>query len=185
MSPFPKFHKKHGPPSESEAVPRESLELYANKLPAEILEEWQQSGWCAYGDGLLWSVDPSGYADVLADWLGSSTGLYAFLRTAFGDIYYWDGTKAYHLDVQVGDSTPVPRRMDILFDGLLCDKDYLEDVMKYKMFKQGLTKLGRLKKDECYAFAPPVAMGGSGKVETLKRYKLREQLAILAELAAK
>lgn len=185
MSRFQNFHKKHGPPSESEAVSQKSMDFYAGKLPAEVLEEWQHSGWCAYGDGLLWTVDPAAYVEVLDEWLGASAGLYAFLRTAFGDIYYWDGTGVTHLDVQDGDTTPVPRRMDILFDGLFCDKDYLENVLQYKMFKQALAKLGRLQRDECYAFSPPIAMGGSGKLETVRRYKLREQLSILAGLNSK
>lgn len=185
MSHFKKFNEMHGPPSEVETVPPEKLEFYAKRLPADLLEEWRQSGWCAYGDGLLWTVDPAAYEEVLEAWLGPTTGHYAFLRTAFGDIYYWDGAKAYHLDVQEGDISPVPRRMDMLFDGAFCDREYLDDVLQCKLFKKAVAKLGRLKKDECYAFVPPIALGGSGKVDTLKRYKLREQLALLAELTAK
>ncbi|MFP2910232.1 GAD-like domain-containing protein [Pyxidicoccus sp. 3LFB2] len=182
MSRFKKFSKKHGEPSNCEAVPQKSLELYANKLPAELLEEWQQSGWCSYGNGFLWTINPAEYMDVLEDWVESTEGLHPFLRTAFGDIFYWDGQDTQYLDVQEGDTTVVFRRMEMLFDGMLCDDKSLNDLLQHKTFKLALPRLGPPTKDEVYAFVPPVAMGGSGELDTLKRYKLREHLTILAQL---
>jgi len=182
MSRFKKFSKRHGPPSECEPVPQESLDRYADKLPVELLEEWKQTGWCAYGNGFLWLINPAEYASVMEDWVESPEGAIPFLRTVFGDILYWDGKDAVFLDVQEGDTTVVFRRMEMLFDGMLCDDNTLNDLLQYKTFQQALPRLGAPKKDEVYAFVPPPTMGGSGGVETLKRYKLREHLALLAQV---
>jgi hypothetical protein len=182
MDRFPKFHKKHGPSFDCQGVPQEAFDRYADKLPADLFEEWRQRGWCGHGDGFFWTADPAELDDLLSGWFTDSIQRYAFVRTAFGGLFYWDGTDAQYLDVLLGDTSTVFGRMDMLFDGLFCDVGYLNDVLRHDVFLEALPRLGRLKKDECYAYTPPLAMGGPGTVDTLRRVKLREHLAILAQL---
>jgi integrase/recombinase XerD len=42
--------------------------------------------------------------------------------------------------------------------------------------------LGPPQRDECYGFHPAIALGGPGAADTWKRVKLREHLALLAQL---
>jgi len=72
--------------------------------------------------------------------------------------------------------------MSELFDSLLCDDSYLEDSLHYELFPPALAKLDQLEWDECYGFLPPMPMGGPGTLDTLKRVKLLEHLAIVAQL---
>jgi hypothetical protein len=45
-----------------------------------------------------------------------------------------------------------------------------------------LHRLGSPERDECYAFASALALGGAGTSDTLQKVKLREHLAFLASL---
>jgi hypothetical protein len=181
MAPLDGFRKRHRPVSDSRPVSADVIARYADRLPAAILEEWKRSGWCAYGDGFLWTTDPAEYVDVMSDWLPSVDGIHALLRTAFGGIVYWDGTDMHYLDVLLGDTSLLPRRADILFDGTLCDDDYLNDVLRLDLFQQARPKLGKLTRDECYGFLPPLALGGPGTLDTLSRVDLSVHLALLAQ----
>ena len=178
MAFFFRFHERHGPAFDCIPATEAHCTHYKGKIPDELFEEWKQNGWCGYQDGFLWTVDPEQFLDLFDD----ASGRYAFLRTAFGGVIYWDGTDARYLDVLDGETSVVYQRMGMLFNDLLCDDDYLNNVLRYDLFQQALPKLGRLKKDECYGFLPPRAMGGPGTLDTLKRVKLREHLAILTQL---
>src|SRR5262245_59376225 len=123
MTRFPKFHAKHGPAFDCQPVPEAQCAQYHGKLPDEVIEEWQQQGWCGYQDGFLWTVNPEDLAHIFDD----NSGPIAFLRTAFGSVFYWDGSDAYKFDLMLGTSSLVFRKMAVLFDSMLCDDEYLED----------------------------------------------------------
>src|SRR4051812_38877289 len=93
MASFPRFHQQHGPAFDAEPVGEDQIAAYRGKLPDAILEDWREHGRCGYHDGFLWTVDP----DDLSEWLAE--GQYAFLRTAFGGVFYWDGQNAHYLDI--------------------------------------------------------------------------------------
>jgi hypothetical protein len=182
MGRFKKFEKKHGAPTQCVKSPAAIVKAYEGKLPDELLRNWEDRGWCAYGEGFLWTVNPDDYKAILAQWLNKSKGAYAFMRTAFGHIIYWDGENAQLLDVLGGDVSLLFHTMNLNFDGVLCDDDYLDAVLKQDLFKEALPKLGPPERDECYGFHPAIALGGPGTADTLRKVKLREHLALLAQI---
>jgi hypothetical protein len=182
MSAFDQFKKKHGPPAQCEKAPAASVAAYAGKLPDELLAEWTETGWCAYAGGLLWTVNPDEYKDILKEWLDDATNVYAFIRTAFGSIIYWDGEAAHYLDVLFGDVSLLFHNMELNFNGVLCDDQYLDDVIRRQLFVAALPRLGAPARDECYAFQPALALGGDESADNLQRVKLRQNLALLAQL---
>ncbi len=182
MNIFEKFKKKHGAPQKCEKVSEKQIKSFEGKLPDILLNEWKTTGWCCYGNGLLWTVNPNDYAEILEDWLDPQTEGYAFLRTAFGSIFFRNKTDNYFLDVLEKDVSRVFHRVDYVFDGTLCDNDYLNSVVLRPLFKKALAKLGRLEKDECYGVFPPLSLGGEIVVDSLEKVKIREYLAILTQL---
>lgn len=177
---FDDFKRKHGAPSRCEPVTEEQLRAFRGKLPDDLLAEWEASGWCAYGNGLLWTVNPDAFADSLDDWLDDPAGAYVYLRTAFGSLFVWDGSNNYYIDVLYKDVTRLFNRISFVFDGTLCDNDYLRDVIDRPLFSKAVSKFGPLSKDECYGCLPPPALGGSFELDFLERVKLREYLSIAA-----
>lgn len=179
MSAFEKFKKIHGAPQKCEKVSDKQIKTYKGKLSDDLLEEWKKSGWCSFGGGFIWTVNPEDYSGILDDWLEKSGESYAFARTAFGSIFFRNGSDNYFLDVLNEDVSRVFNRIDYVFDGTLCDDDYLDDVLLRPLFKQALDELGETAKDECYGVFPPPVMGGEVTLDNLKKVKIKEYLAIL------
>jgi hypothetical protein len=55
---FSRFLEKFGDPVERQKVPASSIEFYRGKLPNQLLEYWAEHGWCGYGGGIFWIVNP-------------------------------------------------------------------------------------------------------------------------------
>lgn len=182
MTSFEKFTKIYNPGTECRPAPTIALEKYSALLPSELLEHWRNFGWCAYGDGLIWIIDPDDLADVLDDWLGPGHGAIPFCRTAFADVFVWHQESVKSLAVQFGKFDEVMQSIAVFFDGPLCSDWYVNDMLQRKLFRQALKRLGPLQYDQCYAFEPVLALGGTGEVDTTRKVKLREYLGILSQI---
>ena len=62
-------HAGFGPPMAQREVPEARLQHYRGRLPEQLLAYWQRDGWCGWGQGLLWTVDPEAWRENLATWL--------------------------------------------------------------------------------------------------------------------
>jgi hypothetical protein len=182
MPQFEEFKKTHGPAANCRPVPTERLAAYNEKLPAALLAEWRESGWCAYGDGLIWLEDPDALKAPVKEWLGAKTKAIPFARSAFAHVFLWDAEAAYMLDPHHGTLAKIVNNINVVFDYVLCRKQYLEDVLDQKLFRKALKKLGPLQHDGCYGFEPAIALGGSASLANLNKVKLREHLSILSQL---
>jgi hypothetical protein len=179
---FERFKKKHGRPTKCQKVNEKDIKNYTNKLPDDLLTFWTENGWCSYGNGLLWTLNPAEYTETLKDWIKNAEEVHAFMRTAFGSIIYWDGQLAHFLDVVSGDVSTLFDTMDFNIDGALRDDKYLDAVVRQKLFREALPRLGPLERDECYGFVPALPLGGSESSESLQKVKIREHLHLLAQL---
>jgi len=200
---FDYFIGKFGEPTHRTAVPADSIERWRGRLPEQLLTYWQQEGWCGYADGLLWTVDPDDYEDLIDEWLEDTPleGLDSFhviARSAFGKLYAC-GEKVGPV---VTVSCPLhaifaltkelhPRTaedLDFKIRGFFGGKtrracDLTTDHDGY-LFERALAKLGPLAPDEMYALEPALAAGGTIALENLARVKLDPHLTILRQLAA-
>jgi hypothetical protein len=183
MTHFPGFKEKHGSGIKSRKVPDESIKLYKDLLPSSLIGNWREEGWCGYAKGLIWTVDPSEFQSVLSYWIEPSSLSIVFARTAFGDMVVWDGQTIKYVSVIYNQISELTKDMEMLFEYIFCDDDYLKDALDLKLYRSALKKLGQLESDECYGFEPALALGGSGELDTLKKSKLREYIGILAQLS--
>ena len=181
MSIFPDFLETHGPPTQAQPVPVEAIARYQERLPADLLAFWQEVGWCAFGEGLLWLVDPEQLADPLEEWLGHREAL-AILRTAFGDVLFWHEARAHYLDVIYNRVHHLTGRMDILFEVTLCDESYWDNALDRPTYRQAQRCLGAPTRDAVYTYVPALALGGSEDPAALQKVGLREHLSFLAQL---
>jgi hypothetical protein len=192
--------KGFAPAIECWPVSEKTLKRYKGKLPDKLLEYWQSFGFCGYGEGLFWIVNPEDYEDVVDVWL-EDTGLdkidkyHLIARSAFGMMYLWGEKSGRTLDIlpMYGMLLPTPPEGEGLFDldiqvlisGRTKDELDFTDVNDKKLFKKALKKLGRLAPDEMYGFEPALALGGQEKLENLVKVKAVEHLIILAQLGEK
>ena len=183
MSQFEKFLAVQGPALKCRPASADVIQKYTGILPGALIEHWREMGWCGYGQGLLWVLNPDDLRDPIAEWLGpASERSHAIVRTGLGDVIFWSDKGASYLDVNDNVIFEMGDDIEGIFRFSLCDDDYLENAVSRKVFRQGLRRLGVLEPDECYAFTPALVLGGPGTAETLERVKVREHLSILAQL---
>lgn len=189
--------EKLGPAFDKRDVPRSSIERYRGKLPDQLLAYWEEYGWCGYGDGLFWTVNPQEYEPALEAWIGDTQFMeqdayHIIARSAFGDLYFFGERTGSNLQIVAADANAIAdsyrpsdlnRNVKVFFSSLNkagCDHS---DVNGVKLFARALKKLGRLKHDEMYGFAPALALGGPASLDHLQRVKAVEHLVLLAQLA--
>ena len=182
-------------------VDQETLNRYQGILPDRLLSYWKEFGFCGYGEGLFWLVNPADYEEILELWLKNTPlwgreNYYVIARSAFGELYAW-GDKSGNdtlIDPQYHTIYPVDmpkepitkeqkeRYFGIYISGINKKIPDAYDKDDRLLFKKALKKLGTLAPDEMYAFVPALALGGVADLNHLQKVKLQEQLSILAQL---
>lgn len=191
---FTLFLETFGDPVGHQPVPPSALDHYQGKLPDRLLGYWRDHGWCGYGGGLFWLVNPQEYQDVVAYWLAGThfearDTYHLIARSAFGDLYLW-GEKtgsvltiaAYHSRYLDGAHSSGDEERDNRIHGLLVwlmsECTYFDD-----LFEPARERLGTLKADEMYGFVPALMLGGPGRLEYLEKLKAVEHLVLLSQLS--
>lgn len=197
-----------GPAIKATMPSNETLEFFKGKLPDRLLEYWQEYGFCGWGDGIFWLVNPQDYHDILQTWLEGTefaerekNGLdkyYVIGRGAFGDLIVWGKTSGRSIKINSNFGMLLPRdgteklkergedrSVELLFATMSKEPYDQDDVNESPLFERALNKLGQLEADEMYAFVPALALGGVNKLENLQKVKAIEHLNFLAELGEK
>lgn len=191
-----------GPAIKSEQPSEAILQHFKNKLPARLLEYWQEYGFCGWGEGIFWIVNPEDYSEILDLWLAGTPfvgkdNYYVIGRGAFGRLFVWGEASGQSIKINPSYGMLLPsdetkelkergaeRTIDLFF---ACKSKSMmeEDTEGKPLFERAMAKLGPLEADEMYAFVPALALGGAPKLENLQKVKVLEHLAFLAELGEK
>lgn len=189
---FEYFLEKMGPAFDKQHVPLLSIDRFRGKLPDQLLEYWQEHGWCGYADGLFWTVNPQEYEPVLEAWIGDTPFMeqdayHIIARSAFGALYFWGERTGYALKLSAIGSYVVPhsppitsleKEIQMFFGGRDRKGNDFDN-----LFAPALKKLGRLKHDEMYGFVPALALGGPATLDHLQKVKAVEHLVFLGQLS--
>ncbi|PTT89446.1 GAD-like domain protein [Pelomonas sp. HMWF004] len=200
---FSLFIEEFGEPDRSEPVPDAAFERWTGKLPDQLLTYWRLEGWCSYGQGLLWTVNPDDYEDLVDEWLADTPleqvdAFHAFARSAFGDLYLCGEKSGANATVccSIHAITAVPKALrpkdaerrdssirSFFAASFTADYDR-SDLSKKPLFKHACARLGVLAVDEMYGFEPALVLGGKPVLENLRKVKLDQQLTMLRQLGA-
>jgi hypothetical protein len=191
---FAIFSKAFGAPLGRRKVPVSSIERYRGKLPNRLLEYWADHGWCGYGNGIFWIVNPQEYEGVVKSWLEGTEfekrDVYHLIsRSAFGDLYLWGEKTGFSLKITsiysrcvVTHTNVTPEKMDRALENFIMSRNVDSNDFD-GMFDSAFKKLGALKHDEMYGFVPAVMLGGPATLEHLEKVKAVEHLSLLSQLA--
>lgn len=190
---FARFLEKFGEPTDRQEVPASSIERYTGKLPDQLLEYWDEHGWCGYGGGIFWLVNPQDYDGVIASWIEgtkfeSFDSYHLIARSAFGDLYLWGEKTAASLKITSLASRYITHT-SILPESMM-DKRLrnflLSTEIEYNdydnLFKPARKKLGTLRHDEMYGFVPALMLGGPDNLQHLEKVKAVEHLMLLSQI---
>lgn len=161
---------------------------YKDLVPASLLALWEKHGFGKYNDGLIEVINPDEYQDTLETWLGRKVDNYVPVALgSFGDLFYYRKLTDTDEDVCVLD--PHYRKihnvvwsLDSFFNDFLTDDEIMSQNLMGDMFGKALKKLGKLERNEIYIFSPALAMGGSGKIDSVDKGNAQVHLSILFQL---
>ncbi|PNB73902.1 glutamyl-tRNA amidotransferase [Pseudomonas sp. GW456-E7] len=190
---FSIFLETFGRPVDRQEVPVSSIERYRGKLPNQLLEYWAEHGWCGYGDGIFWIVNPQEYDEVVAPWLEGTKyeerdAYHLIARSAFGDLYLWGERTGASLKITSVLSRCVFDDFEITSDEM--DRELqnflLSTEVEYNdfgdLFQPAKKKLGTLRHDEMYGFVPALMFGGPDTLDHLEKVKAVEHLILLSQI---
>ncbi|MDB5995383.1 MAG: glutamyl-tRNA amidotransferase [Pseudomonas sp.] len=191
---FSIFLQTFGGPVDRQEVPATSIERYRGKLPNLLLKYWAEHGWCGYGDGIFWIVNPQEYEGVVASWIGGTKfeerdTYHLIARSAFGDLYLWGEKTGFSLKITSCNSKCFVQEFEITSDEM--DRELqnflLSTEVEYNdfddLFKPARKKLGTLRHDEMYGFVPALMFSGPDTLDHLEKVSAVEHLILLSQIA--
>jgi hypothetical protein len=181
-----RFQKKHL------IVPGEKpdsklLERFESLLPQYLISIWSEFGFFTTKDSFFFLTNPDDFEFMYEQKILNRDQI-VFGRTSFAELFIWN--KDHRLDYLVnygtlfGSKSPGSEDLEIFFESRLY-RDEALDTFNQKEHKKAVKNLGILESDECFAFVPAFALGGSARTSEIEKVKLREHLLFLSQLTGK
>ena len=166
-------------------VPAALCGKYASTLPPELLSVWRDYGFGVLLDGCLKIINPDEYQDLLWDTYTPTDSAIPVFATAFAGLLTWErGRYLRFVNYQSGTFEGVAAGLKF-FWGDLADGVFNDRFLELARYREAVQALGPLQFDECFGYAPLLSLGGSRRVKNLRKYKLREHIAFIAQAVGK
>jgi hypothetical protein len=169
------FKTVYQPGSDCKPAPEEIIKQYENKVPESLIEIWKTSGFGKYNDGLIEFVNPVDFEDNLWAWLGREVPHYVpFAISGFGELFYYrklteEEEDVCIIDIQYRKIETLVWSMDDFLDDFLTNETEQNIWLRENLFKEAITKNGKLEKHEVFTFTPILAFGGAEEIEYLQK----------------
>jgi hypothetical protein len=152
------------------------------RVPGMLLKLLHEDGWRSYREQVLWTCDPDEWVPAADAWFPKSSGARIMARSAFGDLFAWDGRK--FAIVLVHESLVMSGGDDDVwfFGRTLTSQTFLMQTVLPARIRAAHGTAGPLEWDEMYSYVPAIALGGDYKKSRVERVKAQEQLSILSQL---
>ena len=149
MKAFDRFVSKYPPGNDLRKPTAEMLEQFHGKLPAELLNFWQEYGFGNYGGGLLKIIDPTDYVDTLTLWLGEQEGCLPILMTGFGTLFIYrklseTADDMCLLDIHYRKSGSFSTSFSDFFERIIPAENFAEQFLRVELFQEASAKQGGL-----------------------------------------
>lgn len=168
--------KKH------EEVEPDIISLYNNKIPENLLNIWNEYGFGSFMDNYIKIINPNEYKELLENSYFRGKESIPVMITGFGDIITWEKNRYLGI-VKYRKGT-----FDIVEDGFeyflndIMDDEYVKDFLDNFQYKEAIVDNGKLDFDECFGYVPLLGLGGSEKVENLKKVKIKEHIETITQM---
>jgi len=130
------FRERHPAQDVWRAWTPEVAQRLTGRLPAEQVELLSADGFASYDDQLLWAVDPDDLGDVVRLWLPNTPQAVPLFRTAFGDLFIWDGTAVWHADVHLAMVGQVALLTRFLYEDVLVNERFRRRALQPALLKR-------------------------------------------------
>lgn len=162
-----------------------TCEKYEKILPGELIEVWIKYGMGSFFNGYLKMIDPEEYQELMIDTYFRGNVAIPIFVTAFGDMICWEENRYIRMiKYKNGVFKGMAAGFDFFFEDLengIYDKEYFE----FSQYHEAVKLWGKIKYDECFGYVPLLGLGGSEKVEHLKKVKIREHIELISQMVGK
>ena len=174
MKVFDLFVSKYPPGNDLRKPTAETLEQFQGKVPAELLNFWQEYGFGNYGGGLLKIIDPTDYIDTLTLWLGEQEGCLPILMTGFGTLFIYrklsdTADDMCLLDIHNRRSGSFSTSFSDFFERIIPAENFAAQFLRVGLFQEAFAKHGGLSENEIFFFAPALAFGGTESIQYVEK----------------
>lgn len=178
---FDAFHAVFSPTRYRELTDEATTRLGA-RVPADLIDLLRTDGFAFYGPRLFWTVDDADVEAARQAWLPAFPQVSVLACGAFGQLFLWDGATVQVLLPHTAQVGLVAYTVTQLCNEGLTPAWYIEDGLQPASAAAAERAVGPLAPDEMYGYEPALALGGSGDLDTLRRYKLVEHHILLSQL---
>lgn len=163
-------------------VEQSVISLYNNKIPQKLLDIWKEYGFGSFMDNYFKIINPNEYKELLDDSYFIGKVSIPVMVTGFGDIITWEKNRYLGIvKYRKGTFDTMEDGFEYFFDDIM-DAEYVTDFIDNSQYKEAIIKNGELNFDECFGYVPLLGIGGSEKVENLKKVKIKEHIELITQL---
>jgi hypothetical protein len=169
----------------SKEVEKNIISLYDDKIPKKLLNIWKVYGFGSFMGNYIKIINPNEYKELLDDSYFRGKESIPVMTTGFGDIITWEKNRYLGI-VKYRKGT-----FDIIEDGFeyflndIMDAEYVQDFLDNLQYEEAVINNGALDFDECFGYVPLLRLGGSEKVENLKKVKIKEHIELITQMVGK
>jgi len=161
------------------------IEKYKDLIPLQLKSAWENYGFGTILNGYLKIVNPDEYQSIINMSYFRANVSKPILITAFGDIITWEENKYIGIiRYNKGNFNIISSGFKYFFSDLL-DEYFVGKHLQVDKYIQAIEKYGELEYDECFGYVPLLGLGGSEKVENLRKVKIREHIELITQLVGK
>lgn len=163
-------------------APQELIQKYESVLPEGLIEIWKNYGFAELLDGYLRVINPDDYQELLNETYFRADVSVPIFVTAFGDVLTLEkGRYIGMVKYKNGDFTILPTNFELFMKNIE-DDYFLKKYLEIPQYTAAVERLGKLKHDECFGYAPLLGLGGSEKVENLSKVNTRVHIELISQL---
>ena len=163
----------------------ELLQKYKTIVPDELTKIWEEYGFGRLVRGYLKVINPEDYQELLNETYFRVNISIPILTSAFGDIVTLEEGQYIGMVKYKNGNFVILAKSFKRFMQNLGDNYFLEKYFQIPQYTEAINKLGKLEQDECFGYVPLLGLGGSERVDNLKKVKIREHIELISQMVGK
>lgn len=161
------------------------IDKYKEVISEELISVWKIYGFGSILNGYLKIINPDEYKEIIDNSYFRANVSIPIFATAFGDIINWEENKYIRMiKYKDGIFKGISSGFDFFWEDVITDY-FCKEFFELDKYNKAISKLGELEYDECFGYIPLLALGGSEKVENLKKVKIKEHIELITQMLGK
>lgn len=161
------------------------IDKYKEIIPKELIYVWEKYGFGSILNGDLKIVNLDEYQSVVDMSYFRANIAIPIMVTGFGDIITWVKNEYVSIIKYKNGTFDIILKRFKHFFNCLQDEYFIEKYLEFNKYNKAVEKYGDLDYNECFGYVPLLGLGGSEKIENLKKVKIKEHIELITQIVGK